>query len=54
MVFKRNDNKTRLLSILSMVFRGFTLCAIKIPIVSGRVSIRIHRDIEGKMWFGVG
>ncbi len=37
-----------------MIFRGFTLCAIKIPIVSGRVSIRIHRDIEGKMWFGVG
>jgi hypothetical protein len=21
---------------------------------SGRVNIRIHRDIEGKMWFGVG
>ncbi len=21
---------------------------------TGRVSIRIHRDIEGKMWFGVG
>ncbi len=20
----------------------------------GRMSIRIHRDIEGKMWFGVG
>ncbi len=29
-------------------------CAIKIPIASGRVNIRIHRDIEGKMWFGVG
>ncbi len=26
--FKRNDNKTRLLSILSMIFRGFTLCAV--------------------------
>jgi hypothetical protein len=23
-------------------------------IASGRVNIRIHRDIEGKMWFGVG
>ena len=21
---------------------------------TGRVNIRIHRDIEGKMWFGVG
>ncbi len=21
---------------------------------TGRMSIRIHRDIEGKMWFGVG
>ncbi len=21
---------------------------------TGRVSIRIHRDIQGKMWFGVG
>ncbi len=21
---------------------------------TGKVSIRIHRDIEGKMWFGVG
>jgi len=21
---------------------------------NGRVSIRIHRDIDGKMWFGVG
>ncbi len=20
----------------------------------GRINIRIHRDIEGKMWFGVG
>ncbi len=23
-------------------------------IASGRVNIRIHRDIEGEMWFGVG
>ncbi len=23
-------------------------------IATGRVNIRIHRDIEGKMWFGVG
>ncbi len=23
-------------------------------ITTGKVSIRIHRDIEGKMWFGVG
>ncbi len=29
-------------------------CAIKIPIATGRVNIRIHRDIEGTMWFGVG
>ncbi len=21
---------------------------------TGRINIRIHRDIEGKMWFGVG
>jgi hypothetical protein len=21
---------------------------------TGRVSIRIHRDVEGEMWFGVG
>ncbi len=21
---------------------------------NGRINIRIHRDIEGKMWFGVG
>ncbi len=21
---------------------------------TGRVNIKIHRDIEGKMWFGVG
>ncbi len=23
-------------------------------VATGRVNIRIHRDIEGKMWFGVG
>jgi hypothetical protein len=23
-------------------------------IVSGKVNINLHRDIEGKMWFGVG
>ncbi len=23
-------------------------------IATGRVNIKIHRDIEGKMWFGVG
>jgi hypothetical protein len=23
-------------------------------LATGRVNIRIHRDIEGKMWFGVG
>ncbi len=23
-------------------------------IATGRVNIRIHRDIEGEMWFGVG
>ena len=23
-------------------------------IAPGRINIRIHRDIEGKMWFGVG
>ncbi len=23
-------------------------------IATGRVNIRIHRDIEGKMWFGLG
>ena len=23
-------------------------------IATGRINIRIHRDIEGKMWFGVG
>jgi hypothetical protein len=23
-------------------------------IISERINIRIHRDIEGKMWFGVG
>ncbi len=28
-------------------------CAIKIPIATGRVNIRIHRDITGEMWFGV-
>ncbi len=28
-------------------------CAIKIPIASGRVNIRICRDITGEMWFGV-
>jgi hypothetical protein len=21
---------------------------------TGRINIRIHRDIEGKMWFGMG
>jgi hypothetical protein len=21
---------------------------------TGRINIRVHRDIEGKMWFGVG
>jgi len=30
------------------------VCTIKIPIASGRVNIRIHSDIEEKMWFGVG
>ncbi len=29
-------------------------CAIKIPIATGRVNIRICRDITGEMWFGVG
>ncbi len=29
-------------------------CAIKIPIATGRVNIRIHRDVTGEMWFGVG
>ncbi len=23
-------------------------------IVSGRINIRVHRDIEGTIWFGVG
>jgi hypothetical protein len=23
-------------------------------IATGRINIRIHRDIEGEMWFGVG
>ncbi len=23
-------------------------------LATGRVNIRIHRDIEGEMWFGVG
>ncbi len=29
-------------------------CAIKILIATGRVNIRICRDITGEMWFGVG
>ncbi len=28
-------------------------CAIKIPIASGRVNIRICRDITGEIWFDV-
>jgi lipid-binding SYLF domain-containing protein len=28
-------------------------CAIKIPITTGRINIRIHRDITGEIWFGV-
>ncbi len=23
-------------------------------IATGRVNIRIHKDVEGKLWFGVG
>jgi len=38
--------KEGLLSLLSMSLRKDKK--------TGRVNIRIHRDIEGKMWFGVG
>ncbi len=37
-----------------MIFRKFYIVrALKIPIATGRVNIRIHRDITGEIWFGV-
>ncbi len=42
-----------LLAVSNEIFSPIA-CAIKIPIATGRINIRIHRDITGEMWFGVG
>jgi len=35
--------------------KSFILCVRYFTYIgTGRIKIRIHRDIEGKMWFGVG
>ena len=55
MVLKRNDNKIRLLSILSMVLRSYTLYIEMMGYIAiGDLNIRTHRDITEEMWFGVG
>ena len=45
MVFKRNDNTTRLLSILSMVFRmSYIVRVLFFYVASERINIRIHKE----------
>ena len=55
MVFKRNDNKARILSILSVVFRKvYSYSEMMSNIAQGNLNIRIHRDITGEVWLGDG
>ncbi len=55
----KSTHHLKLSEIIVNIVNGFQkilhgACAIKIPIATGRVNIRIHRDVTGEMWFGVG
>ncbi len=55
----KSTQHLKLSEIIVNIVNGFhkvlhCVCAIKIPIDTGRVNIRICRDITGEIWFGVG